>query len=661
MMALINTLTRLLPRVATTVPNIIKPPVVTTPTTTTTTPRTTTTTTSTPRTTTTTSTPRTTTSTPTVSYPTTSVSSATSTSSSSSSTPSWQQRLDQYSRDLAAAQQEILRAKDVYEQERQAYESIYGAGTFYNTDRAKQINQWANQVRQAAGISNDDSYYGNNPATYQGRPQGGGVISPPTLTPGGGVSGGVATSDLSSIGIYPTPTGGVYSPRPADPAGSQTTNVFNPVTGGWEPQVPAPQAPAYDNQTDMLIANLMELMGMMMNPMNNPQYQAMLNQARLQAARSAEERRNALNNLIDSLQGGQTSELEMLQSQLASTRQELEDDTFQKYLQARQAMANRGLAGSGLANEQDTRLLLARGRELARISQDAQARTNEIMRRYGNQLAQAQQQLAGISQSDLEAQLFQQMFQSGNQQLMDMAKIYLDLIGQTIGYDYVSKRDLLNLQFDYDKLASEERRALDKMTMEERQFYAQLEADTQLALAKIKADYDIRMTDIMGVDSQGRPTLDAMKLAEEIRKRQTSEAIDWAKLQLDSRALDQRIAQFDQQLALEYEKLAGTQWETQGRMLNNLINAKQEEMKILTRQIEALGSSTSRSSKEAREQLQAQLAEVSKEHQAYTYALNEIVYAASINRTSYNVDYDSFKKGVTSLWKNTIGKLFKKD
>src|SRR5690606_26362260 len=111
------------------------------------------------------------------------------------------------SRDLAAAQQEILRAKDVYEQERQAYEAIYGAGTFYNTDRAKQINQWANQVRQAAGISNDDSYYGNNPATYQGRPQGGGVISPPTLTPGGGVSGGVATSDLSSIGIYPTPTG----------------------------------------------------------------------------------------------------------------------------------------------------------------------------------------------------------------------------------------------------------------------------------------------------------------------------------------------------------------------------------------------------------------------------------------------------------------------
>lgn len=520
-----------------------------------------------------------------------------------SSTPSWQDRLKQYETDHEAAMREIERAKSVYEQERAAWEALHGAGTFYNTDRAQQIHHWANQVRDASGINANDPRYGN-PSSSSSVPSGTGYLVPiPTMR-----------------GDYGTPeyaySQGAYAPARmrSDGSGSDIMPI--------NPQ-PVVEEPPMD-QTDMLIEQLLGLMGAMGNQ-NAAQWQSYMDQARLQAARTAEERRNALNNLISSLEGGQSSELEMLNANLATARQDLEDRTFQDYLAARQAMANRGLAGSGLASDQDTRLLLGQGRELARINQFGQAQSNEIMRRYANQLADAQQRLAGVSQSDIEAQLFQQMFESGNAQLRDMAEIYLDLIGKTIGYDRVKPEDVLNLQFNYDKLASEERRALANLSSEEARFYSQLNTDAQIALAKIKADYDIRMTDIMGVDSQGRPTLDAHKLAETIRSNKASESINWSRINLDSRRLEQQMAQFKSELDLNVAKLRNTQWAQQANNISQIIKSKGDTISMLTKQLDALGST--QSDREAKEAIREEIALHMRDQQSYVEALDYLTYA----------------------------------
>lgn len=75
------------------------------------------------------------------------------------SVPEWQQKLNSYQTNKSAAAQEIQRAKDVY-----AAEKAAGA----SQERLNQISRWADQVRAAAGISNDDPIYGNNPRTFVG-------------------------------------------------------------------------------------------------------------------------------------------------------------------------------------------------------------------------------------------------------------------------------------------------------------------------------------------------------------------------------------------------------------------------------------------------------------------------------------------------------------
>lgn len=555
-----------------------------------------------------------------------------------SSTPSWQDRLKQYETDHEAAMREIERAKSVYEQERAAWEALHGAGTFYNTDRAQQIHHWANQVRDASGISANDPRYGNPSSSSSSVPSGTGYLVPiPTM------SGDYGEPD------YALPQG-AYAPARmrSDGSGSDIMPI--------NPQ-PVVEEPPMD-QTDMLIEQLLGLMGAMGNQ-NAAQWQSYMDQARLQAARTAEERRNALNNLISSLEGGQSSELEMLNANLATARQDLEDRTFQDYLAARQAMANRGLAGSGLASDQDTRLLLGQGRELARINQFGQAQSNEIMRRYANQLADAQQRLAGVSQSDIEAQLFQQMFESGNAQLRDMAEIYLDLIGKTIGYDRVKPEDVLNLQFNYDKLASEERRALANLSSEEARFYSQLNTDAQIALAKIKADYDVRMTDIMGVDSQGRPTLDAHKLAEQIRSNKASESINWSRINLDSRRLEQQMAQFKSELDLNIAKLRNTQWAQQADNISQIIKSKGDTISMLTKQLDALGST--QSDREAKEAIREEIALHMRDQQSYVEALDYLTYALEAQEVvQRGGSAESASKDIlTSSYESLVSRYFK--
>lgn len=76
----------------------------------------------------------------------------------------WQEKLNSYKTDKHAARQEVLRAKDVYNQE---FNSYKGDGLFSETDRGKQINHWANQVRNSAGLS--EQQYGANVTGQQAK------------------------------------------------------------------------------------------------------------------------------------------------------------------------------------------------------------------------------------------------------------------------------------------------------------------------------------------------------------------------------------------------------------------------------------------------------------------------------------------------------------
>lgn len=91
--------------------------------------------------------------------------SATNNSTNTGTNPNttWQDLLKLYATDKKAAENEVVRAKEVYEKEKAAY----GAG-FDTTDRAKQISNWATQVRGAAGL--DDKTYGANASLNQAKP-----------------------------------------------------------------------------------------------------------------------------------------------------------------------------------------------------------------------------------------------------------------------------------------------------------------------------------------------------------------------------------------------------------------------------------------------------------------------------------------------------------
>jgi hypothetical protein len=496
----------------------------------------------------------------------------------------WMDKLESYKTDLSAAQKEIQRAKSVYDTEKAA-----GA----EKSRLDQISLWADQVRNASGISNDNAQYGNNPNTYQqpantggGGGGGGFVTSPGTANANGTITGGINMGNLSGM----TP-GMAYDPAPANQQGSGSSWQANP-DGGWEQVQDQPEEQL--SVTDALLQQFM-----MMQGANSAQMQEMQAMAQAQAARSAGERRDAFGNLIDTLGDNQTSELEGLNSRLAGSKQDLEDRTFQDYLQARQAMANRGLAGSGLASDQDTRLLLSQGRDLARINQSGMADANEIQRRYGNKLTEAQQQLAGISQTDIEAQLFQQLMESGNKSMNDRAGSLIDLIGKTIGYDRISQKDAADVGFKYDELATKDRQFYDELDSKEQQAYAKLGAEERQWMAELTSKHSLEMSKIMGVDQNGNPTLDAFKLQEEIRSNKAreyeqnrhngvSESQGWARVTQSKNELDHKINTLTAEAEKFKANITNTQLKQQASALQGIVTEEGRNLRDLRGSLEGM-------------------------------------------------------------------------
>lgn len=147
------------------------------------------------------------------------------------------------------------------------------------------------------------------------------------------------------------------------------------------------------------------------------------------------------------LQAGYDNKLRAIKGRLADGKESLEDKYFQNYLAARQGMANRGLAGSGLASDQDTRLLLAKQRDLAGLERDVTNAELDAADWFGSQQMSIADQEFNAQQTAMQkAQAAQADSQSKNMQLFG------DLIKNLLPYEQAKVADYMKQNQFYDKL-----------------------------------------------------------------------------------------------------------------------------------------------------------------------------------------------------------------
>jgi len=220
-----------------------------------------------------------------------------------------------------------------------------------------------------------------------------------------------------------------------------------------------------------------------------------------------QQRKSSYENLVKNLTENQKADLDAVLANLNAAKNDLSNNTFQQWLEARQNLANRGLTGmgAGFQNDANTRLMLNQQNALGSLYADANKSIAKTNSDYGMQLADAFAQMAGLNETSLQQAQFQDMYKDASGNMLDLAKMYAQLAQAQMPYSQYDLGDLLQNQFNYDKLGVENKQFYDKLNAEGKQFYD-----------KMKNDYGLEMTKLMGVDAQGNPTLDTRKLMAEI-------------------------------------------------------------------------------------------------------------------------------------------------
>ncbi|MMZ47355.1 hypothetical protein D1872_89990 [compost metagenome] len=243
-----------------------------------------------------------------------------------------------------------------------------------------------------------------------------------------------------------------------------------------------------------------------------------------------------LQSLMGQYQNMQDADLAAIDAQFNEAKGNLEDDSFQQYLQARQAMANRGLAGSGLASDQDTRLLMANNRNLTSLQNNLNNQRNQIKLRYGAQMDDVRNQLGAISSIPYLSGVGEDPRTassgiSGNNALLDniiysggasgngVSKYMRSALASGGGSPSGVKGPddtTLNMAFDLFKEVLPYTRA----TVKDQMQYA-IDVDEQRR----------KWTDTFGYDPQtGNPTLDRLKYMLDVDKASDASAQAWTKI-----------------------------------------------------------------------------------------------------------------------------------
>ena len=331
-------------------------------------------------------------------------------------------------------------------------------------------------------------------------------------------------------------------------AAKQPQQQTQTPTGDQQPPGPLDGVADVINKNQPLTDELMKQWQDLMKGIgggNTANNAALQQQAQQQAQAIFDQKKTQYQQLIDSLKSGQATDLKNIAGDTTLAESELEDKTFQKWLESRQNVANRGLAGSGASSEADTRLLLSRQKDLGGLYNTQSKAANNINKSYTDKLAAAQASLAGNNLGQTQADIFSKLFKDSQGTMNDQLKAVTDLLSKQFGYSQVNPADYLKASTNIYSTDAKTKVAYDKMDQSDRQFYDKLAQENQklgIQAMQWQADYGLKSAQIFGQDANGNPTLDAQKFVadmsikqqqadEQGRHNRASEGIGWAGVQ----------------------------------------------------------------------------------------------------------------------------------
>lgn len=527
----------------------------------------------------------------------------------------WQQMLESFKTDTRGAQSEIERAKSVYT-EKMAKGDKAGA---------EAAHRWAEQVRQASGISNSDSLYGNDPRTYKGGNKNSSVPSPfqpPTPYQPPNMSG-------AGVGVTPDLMKVLYGMLGNSGSGSVSDDQLNLIKttaqrrAEQERQAFERQLQMLQAQQQMALGNIaygqQQLNSQRMQNMNN----FMMNMYNMNTQRSQEQA--ALENLMKQYGINRNTGLSQIQNATEDAKQALENKSFQDYLQSRQSIADRGLSGSGIAADADTRLLLSKQQNLAGIMRDAATREADLESKYAANMDKAKSDQLGLQSkyggnlmkllSDMSAtnmnlqnQAFKLQQDSGNifsqyapqfgniydrmrsvnasqyeQEALfkaqesaskldnDRLQILSNLVGKMMPYDAMTMNQMGQLGLNYDKLNSGNLNDYYGRLIDQSQFEQMMDWRNR----QLEQNGMIDWSKLAGVLPDGSPTMDARKL-------QQQQAYQAQLVQLKQMGLENTQMYRDLSMQLQLMKFDESQMNNDRQVIQNSMSAVDREMATLS-------------------------------------------------------------------------------
>lgn len=284
-------------------------------------------------------------------------------------------------------------------------------------------------------------------------------------------------------------------------------------------------------------------------------------------------------NLLESLKNGQKNDLAAITGSIDSATNKIEDKSFQDWLAARQNAASRGLAGSGIASDQNTRLLLSKQRDLADMFTQKNTALNDVNKRYSDSINTAQSGIANTNLNAMQSAAFQKLFKDGQGSLNDQFKTFADLFNNSSKLNQSSESDKLKALTD--KYSTD---------VKYKYLYDKLDSDTKMKTAQLQLDwekYGLDVTKVFGQDANGNPTLDARKMVAEISQKAQQMAITQAHNAITEQQGWARINQSDQEMSIKLQAMENQTDQFKQRMKLDISKADDAQM---GKQVDAIKS-----------------------------------------------------------------------
>lgn len=140
--------------------------------------------------------------------------------------------------------------------------------------------------------------------------------------------------------------------------------------------------------------------------------------------------------------------LQSIQANLDSGMRAIDDRSFQNYLQARQALADRGL-NAGFESDMNTRLALARMGEVSNLQQQAMLQQAQAEMAYLQQAGALQSQMAGIEAS--ENSLIGRYLAEAEQQALAERRQAMEEMKMLLPYQYLTANQEAQLLYNQER------------------------------------------------------------------------------------------------------------------------------------------------------------------------------------------------------------------